>query len=158
MSNFLRACNIVVGVEAGYVNDPRDPGGETKYGISKRSYPNVDIANLTLAAAQAIYLPDFWDEVQGDMLPWPLALFVFDSAVNQGQETARVLMQTALGVKADGNFGPQTLTAAANSMPWHAAHFMTVRAKRYLIAPNFAIDGDGWFNRLFVIALAGGSP
>lgn len=165
MSYFATAFAMVVGVEAGFSDDPDDPGNwtghakgvgilkGTKYGISAASYPNVDIANLTIEGAEAIYLPDFWNAVQGDALPWPLACLVFDCAVNQGQGTARVTLQQALGVAADGKIGPATLTAAAHSTRWHAAHFLTLRAKRYMNLPGFAHDGDGWFNRLFLIAM-----
>lgn len=165
MGNFLRACNIVVGVEAGLSLDPSDPGNwtggavnsgtlkGTKYGISAASYPNVDIANLTLAGAQAIYQSDFWNAVQGDALPWPLSLLVFDCAVNQGVGTSKRLMQTALGVVADGSIGPLTLAAAAKSTTWHAAKFMDERVMRYLATPNADKYQDGWIIRCFTVAL-----
>lgn len=153
MGNFLRAFAIVVGIEAGYVNDPNDPGGETKYGISKRSYPNVDIANLTLDGAQAIYQTDFWNAVSGDALPWPLSLLVFDCAVNQGQPVARVLMQRALGVTDDGVIGNKTVAAAQASTVDHWAAFLTLRRHRYELSPNYSRYGDGWGNRMFKICL-----
>lgn len=152
MDNFERAFELVVGIEAGYVNDPTDPGGETKYGISKRSYPNLDIANLTLDAAKSIYASDFWQACSCDQMPWPLCLFVFDMAVNQGQPTARVMLQRSLGVAADGVIGPVTL-AAANKMDDEAlALLLTARAYRYMLADNFTVDGRGWFKRLFLMA------
>jgi hypothetical protein len=70
--------------EGGYVNDPDDPGGETKYGISKRAYPDIDIKNLTKAQAKSIYHQDYWIPAGCDKLPWPLCLVVFDTAVNMG--------------------------------------------------------------------------
>lgn len=152
MDNFARAFALVVGIEAGYVNDPTDPGGETKYGISKRSYPNVDIANLTLDGAQAIYLSDFWRECSCDQMPWPLCLFVFDMAVNQGQPIARVFLQRTLGVAPDGVIGPVTLAAANRMTDEQLALFLTARAMRYMQAPNFPVDGRGWFKRLFLMA------
>lgn len=154
--NFDKAFNLVVGVEGGYSLNPNDPGGETKYGISKRSYPSVDIAALTLDAAKAIYQSDYWNAVSGDSLPWPLALLVFDCAVNQGQPVARVLLQTALGVAADGDIGPKTLAAAAASTVWHAAKFMDLRVKRYLANPNAPTFGDGWIIRCFTVCLKQG--
>lgn len=152
MDNFERAFELVVGIEAGYVNDPTDPGGETKFGISKRAYPNVDIANLTLDDAKAIYVRDYWAACACGQLRWPLCLFVFDMAVNQGQPAARVMLQRALGVDADGIVGPVTL-AAANKMDDEAlALLLTARAFRYMQAGNFNIDGRGWFKRLFLMA------
>lgn len=84
MSNFESAFGIIVGIEGGYVNDPKDPGGETKYGISKRRYPNEDIKNLTIERAQFLYQRDFWNPHKCDYLPWEQALLVFDTAVNGG--------------------------------------------------------------------------
>lgn len=82
--SFQQAFQIVIGHEGGYVNDPVDPGGETKYGISKRSYPDVDIPNLTLEKAQAIYERDYWLKCGCDKLPHPMNIIIFDSAVNHG--------------------------------------------------------------------------
>lgn len=94
---FARAMVFVARWEGGYVNDPNDPGGETKYGISKRSYPQLDIANLTEAEAKAIYERDYWQASGADGLPWPLSLVVFDSAVNAGVAKARGWLQTSAG-------------------------------------------------------------
>jgi hypothetical protein len=88
MSGFPEAFDFVIGREGGYNNDPRDPGGETKYGISKRSYPDLDIASLTLDDARRIYQQHYWDRVGGDELPAPLALVVFDTAVHSGVSRA----------------------------------------------------------------------
>jgi lysozyme family protein len=164
MGNFDRAFTIVVGVEGGLSLDPTDPGNwtggkqgvgvlkGTKYGISAAQYPNVDIPNLTLDGAKAIYQSDYWNAVQGDALPWPLGLYVFDASVNQGQGTARMMMQTALGVQSDGVLGPITLAAAHNSTDYHAAYFMTVRTFQYQRAANYALNAKGWMNRLFTVA------
>ena len=55
---FLKAVGEVLENEKGYVNDPADPGGETKYGIIKRSYPNLDMAKLTMEQVLEIYYRD----------------------------------------------------------------------------------------------------
>ena len=65
-TNFLRAVKEVLKIEGGYVNNPNDRGGETKYGISKRAYPNVDIKNLTLDKAKQIYYNDYWYNIKLD--------------------------------------------------------------------------------------------
>ena len=152
MDNFERAFALVVGIEAGYVNAPTDPGGETKYGISKRAYPDVDIANLTIDGAQALYASDYWRACSCDQMPWPLCLFVFDMAVNQGQPVAKVMLQRTLGVAPDGDIGPVTLAAAAKMDDEQLALLMTARAFRYMQASNFGIDGHGWLKRLFLMA------
>ena len=156
MSNFDRAIAIVLAEEGGYVNDPRDPGGETKFGISKRQYPDIDIAALTLSDAKDIYRRDYWDVCKCDYLPWPLCLFVFDSAVNQGVGAAVRMLQRALDVPQDGILGLRTMAAAAKARPWHAARFMAFRAMRYQSTRNFDRFGEGWLIRLFRVAMAAG--
>ncbi len=65
----------------GYVNDPVDPGGETKYGIAKRFHPNVDIKNLSLADAMVIYERDYWTPHKLDDKPLGMGVVLFDSYV-----------------------------------------------------------------------------
>lgn len=99
--NFKKAFVELIGIEGGYVNDPRDRGGETKYGISKRSYPYLDIKKLTLAQAQAIYYTDFWKHprMNLDLIPdYSIALELFDTGVNMGTGTARRILQDALNL------------------------------------------------------------
>jgi lysozyme family protein len=91
MSFFDAAFAIVVGEEGSYVNDSNDRGGERKFGISKRAYPNVDIPQLTLDEARAIYLRDYWDKCGCEVMSWELGLITFDAAVNQGQGFAPTL-------------------------------------------------------------------
>lgn len=97
MSNFDKAFLAVVGVEGGYVNDPDDRGGETKFGISKRSYPHLDIRNLSLEQAKQIYYEDFWKECGLDSVDdYNIAHEIFDTAVNMGQVIAKKIFQKAL--------------------------------------------------------------
>jgi lysozyme family protein len=117
---FERAVKRVLEFEGGYSNDPVDAGGETKFGISKRSYPNVDIKNLTIEDAKFIYYRDFWEpQLYRDFESAELAEKVFDLAVNVGTNRAHTLLQRALRavgspVKEDGVLGKITL-AAVNS-------------------------------------------
>lgn len=153
MDKFNKAFAAIIGVEGGYVNDPRDPGGETKYGICKRSYPNVDIKNLTLDKAKEIYKRDFWDSIGADNCPLRLAVFYFDCAVNQGQPVAKKLIQEHLKVNADGIIGAGTKAAMTKALPANDFRFMTARALRYTQTKNFDIYGKGWLNRLFELSL-----
>lgn len=111
MSEFTAAIDVVLHNEGGYSNDHTDAGGETNFGISKRSYPDVDIKNLTSEAAAAIYQRDFW--LFGGVADQRLATKIFDAYVNAKHHAIRVL-QLALGtlqagpIVADGNWGPQT--------------------------------------------------
>ncbi|MGA2937296.1 MAG: glycosyl hydrolase 108 family protein [Syntrophobacteraceae bacterium] len=78
--------------EGGYVNDPDDPGGETKFGISKRSYPTVNIAALTRDQAIAIYYRDFWQKYKLDGIQdAPMRVKVFNMGVLMGMKTALML-------------------------------------------------------------------
>lgn len=100
MADFEKAIQKILRSEGGYVNDPNDKGGETKYGISKRSYPNVDIKNLTLAGAKAIYKRDFWDKVGGDLInDQSIADLLVDSAVNEGVTPALNRAKSITGAK-----------------------------------------------------------
>ncbi len=78
--NWEKAISFVLKWEGGYSNDPYDSGGETKYGISKRSYPNLDIKNLTLEQAKEIYKRNYWDKIDGDNLPYPRDIIMMDTA------------------------------------------------------------------------------
>jgi lysozyme family protein len=111
MSLFELAIPTVLRREGGYVNDPNDAGGETNFGISKRSYPDVDIKGLTAAAASAIYKRDWWDRYNyGAIGPQAVATKVLDCSVNLGAERAHKMVQQAVGVEQDGVLGPVTLS------------------------------------------------
>ena len=110
MADFNKAIEKTLINEGGYVNDPSDRGGETKYGISKRAYPNVDIKNLTTNEAKAIYKRDYWDKLKADHIESQLvASELFDTAVNMGVRTASKLIQGCLGTHPDGIIGNITL-------------------------------------------------
>ena len=106
---FKKIVDIVLGHEGGYVNDSRDPGGETNWSISKRSYPNVNIAILTKKNATKIYYNDYYLPNKYDKLHAKSALVCFDSAVNSGSKQANKWLQEAVGATPDGVIGPNTL-------------------------------------------------
>ena len=110
--NFDTAFDRLMGHEGGYVNDPNDPGGETKYGISKRSYPGEDIQNMTPERAKEIFRRDFWDRVNADKLHDGVAWQAADFAYHSGPETAVRYLQRALDVADDGYWGPASQAAA----------------------------------------------
>lgn len=114
MANFEKALSHILQNEGGYVNDKTDKGGETKFGISKKSYPKEDIKNLTIERAKEIYKRDFWDKIKGDQIQNDeLALNLFDFAVNGGVGTSIKTLQKALNVDVDGVIGNDTLSAMA---------------------------------------------
>lgn len=110
-NTIVQAIELVLEHEGGYVNHPNDPGGETKYGISKRQYPHLDIATLTQQDAIQIYMRDYWDRIWGTQLPSPIAIVVFDTAVNSGVTRASRWLQKLSGATVDGKIGPRTVKA-----------------------------------------------
>lgn len=135
--------------EGGYCLGPRDPGGETKFGISKRAYPHLDIKSLTREQAIAIYKTDFWDRVQGDELPRQFAFQALDAAVNHGIGNAVRWMQRAVGVADDGIFGP--LSRAAVRRFDTADLLLLFNAERlefYAKLTAFDAFGRGWVRRV----------
>ena len=145
--DFQTAFDRLIGHEGGYVNDPSDPGGETKWGISKRSYPLRNIAELTREDAAQISRCDFWDVV-GDIDP-ALKFQVFDFAVNSGIQTAIRKLQLAVKVADDGHWGPRS-AAAVKSMGVNDA-LMRFAAYRLLFMTdlkNWPSAGRGWARRI----------
>ena len=119
MSKFDEIIEVVLEHEGGYVNDPKDPGGETNFGIAKRSNPDVDIKNLTKAEASLIYKTKYWDKNKVESLPEELWHIYFDCCVNMGKSRAvKILQQAANGkganIDVDGGLGPNTLKAISN--------------------------------------------
>lgn len=110
--NFDIAFDRLLGHEGGYVNNPADPGGETNWGISKRSYPHLNIKDLTREQAKDIYLRDFWNYIHADKLYDGVAFQLLDFAINSGITTAVRYFQRALGVADDGHWGPISQRAA----------------------------------------------
>jgi lysozyme family protein len=154
MKDFDASVDLIIALEGGYVNNPGDPGGETKYGISKRAYPLLNIKELTEKNAKNLYWHDYWQACRCDELPEIIRLPVFDCAVNQGVNTAILLLQDVLNVRQDGVIGNKTLQAAkdANAKELFAV-FMALRAKRYAENKNFFKFGTGWLTRLMRIAI-----
>jgi lysozyme family protein len=147
--SFDKAFSLIIENEGGWSNHPSDPGGLTKWGITEKSYPNLDLMTLTLEQAKAIYKRDYWDAIKGDYLPPMIATLVFDSAVNQGVYRATKLMQHALRVSIDGIIGKNTIAAAQNADPYEfAVLFGAERALHYASLDTFDVFGRGWMRRL----------
>ena len=135
--------------EGGYVNDPNDPGGETNFGISKRSYPNVDIKGLTRDKAKAIYLHDFWDPIAADALPPSVQFQLLDFAVNSGISTAIRYLQRAVGVADDGVWGPISRDAAILITPTALTIALIAERLDFMTrCANWPAAGRGWAHRI----------
>lgn len=85
---YKECSDFVVAREGNYVNDPKDPGGETKYGISKRFNKDEDIKNLTRERAVEIYREKYWKQSGANRLSPPLDLVVFDNKVNPANKVS----------------------------------------------------------------------
>lgn len=147
MIDFDVAFDRLLGFEGRYVNDPHDPGGETNWGITKRTYPDVDIKNLSRDQAKHIYLRDFWSPLlEAD----PAIKFqVFDFAVNGGLSTGIRKLQAAVKVADDGHWGPISQAAlAAMDKNDVLLRFNAQRIRFYTSLSRWPTYGKGWANRV----------
>ena len=152
--SFETVVHMVLEHEGGYVNHPSDPGGETKYGISKRAYPDVDIAELTEEDAASIYKRDYWDRIKGDDLPVGVACVVMDYAVNSGISRASKALQSVCGIaNGDGIIGPATLasvwTTVKNTSEEDVINAVTEQRQGFIRALSiYDTFGKGWERRI----------
>jgi lysozyme family protein len=146
--SFERAIEFVFRWEGGEVDDPADPGGHTKFGISKRAFPGEDIAALTKERATELYRVHYWDAARCEELPWPVALGVFDMAVNAGVRMAIRCLQRAVGATDDGSFGPATQKAVLGRDPVRVARDLAVeRIRHYSRLEGWARYDIAWTKR-----------
>lgn len=161
MARFDVAILLVLAHEGGYVNDPDDPGGETNYGISKRSYPDVDITNLTQAQAIEIYRRDFWDKTWDAIESQEVATALLDASVNMGRMAAVKLLQKAANriyhremLVVDGVFGRKTLDAVNVASEDVLREFRASRTLFYVdlawVKPEMKKFLPGWIRRAVV--------
>lgn len=168
--SFDQAFKDLVDIEKGFSDDPKDPGNwtggkvnsgtlnGTMYGISAAAYPKLKIQTLSLSAAKAIYLSDYWDAVKGDALPDPVATSLFKVAVNMGPKTAIELLQKSLKAEADGTIGAITIGYATSlSAKEVVTQFLTEVAIAYTKMPGFANYGNGWLSRTIQTAFEAAS-
>jgi lysozyme family protein len=156
LANFNDAIVKTLAREGGarFTDAASDKGGATKYGISQRAYPSLDIRNLTEQQARDIYKRDYWDRICGDAIQSQLvAENIFDTAVNMGVRTASRIAQLCIDVSpADGVFGSHTVDAL-NAFDEHQflAAYTISKISRYVSICNqdksqakFLL---GWINR-----------
>lgn len=145
---FDQAFDRLIGHEGGYVCDPRDPGGETKFGICKRSYPALNIKNLDIGTAKAIYRKDFWQPL-GDECHPAIRFQAFDFAVNSGIQTALRRLQRAIHVADDGHFGPVSRAALAEIPPSDVLFLYLAERLDFLASlSTWPVFGKGWARRI----------
>jgi len=155
---FQEAVKSVLKHEGGYVNDPKDPGGETNFGISKRAFPDLDIKNLTEEDAIEIYHKEYWKPAGVEDLPERLWAIYFDMAVNMGRKRACWILQEACNhknkddIKVDGRLGSQTIHATRNL---EVDRLRSFRVKYYADLvdrkPNLLKFWFGWYRRAIAV-------
>lgn len=101
--------------KVGYVNDPLDAGGETKYGVAKNGNPTLNIRTLTWDQAKEVYYTKYWIAGGCHLLSDKVAMLHYDGCINLGVSRASKFLQQVAGVTQDGQVGPKT-AAAINSM------------------------------------------
>ena len=150
---FIQIFNRLIGHEGGYVNDPRDPGGETNWGITKRTAQangyQGSMRTMTREQAYKIYYSAFWLRYQCDKMPDAVAFQFFDAAVNHGLGNASRMLQRAVNVADDGIIGNMTI-AAIKKMAISDV-IMRLNAERlefYCKLSTFATFGKGWVRRV----------
>ena len=160
MSNYNECLKIILMHEGGYVNHPKDPGGETNLGVTKRVYEEwggtKEMKDLTVEDVEPIYKKNYWDKIKGDDLPDGLDLCVFDFGVNAGPGRAAKFLQKLLGVTQDGGIGPQTLGALQSAIGEDKVtqtremvkKYQSMRQEYYEGLSTFDTFGKGWTRRV----------
>lgn len=139
----------LIGHEGELSNHPADKGGLTKFGISQRAYPSLNIASLTIDDAKKLYKTDYWDRAQCDRLPPALAFQVFDGAVNSGIGTSIRWLQAAAGVAPDGVVGPLTIRAVGDKDPAvMIARYNSARLDFMTRLSTWDVFSRGWCRRI----------
>lgn len=155
--NWEEAFKHILKHEGGYVNHPSDPGGMTNLGVTKRVWEEwtgkrvseADMRALTPDMVAPMYKKKYWDVIRGDDLPVGVDLCVFDAAVNAGVGRASKFLQQVVGVTADGQIGPKTLSAVTSRPADEIIEaFCALREAHYKSLNTFDTFGKGWMRRL----------
>ena len=159
--NYQKCLAMILHHEGGYVNHPKDPGGMTNLGVTKRVYEDWvgysvsehTMQNLTEDDAAPIYKQNYWDRIKADDLPSGLDLCVFDFGVNAGTGRAAKYLQNLIGTVADGGIGPNTLRALANYVDSEGVesaikNYQAERQSYYEKLKTFETFGRGWTRRV----------
>lgn len=156
-TNFNKCLNLVLQSEGLYVDNSKDPGGETMRGVTrnawagwlKRPIEDGEMAKLTVEDVTPFYKALYWDKTYCDELPVGVDYIIFDAAVNMGPGQSVKLLQEALGCFPDGVLGPNTLNAIEDVNPISIVNnFSTEKEDFYKQLKTFPIFGKGWLNRV----------
>ena len=155
--NYEHCLEMILHHEGGYVNHPKDPGGETNLGVTKRVYEewggDKDMTDLLVEDVAPIYQKNYWDRCKCDDLPSGLDLCVFDFAVNAGPSRSAKYLQKLIGTTVDGGIGPNTLKAVHNyveevGLESAIEGYQSSRQEYYERLGTFDTCGRGWTRRV----------
>jgi lysozyme family protein len=155
--NWEEAFLAVLKHEGGYVNHPKDPGGMTNLGVTKRAWEEyvgheVDEATmrgLTPEVVKPFYKSRYWDRIKGDDLPSGVDYAAYDLAVNSGTGRAAKYLQQIAGVTADGAIGPKSLEAIKSCDPAETVEALCAMRLDFLQKlPTWDTFGKGWGKRV----------
>ena len=160
--NYDHCLGLILHHEGGYVNHPKDPGGETNKGITKRVYENwcieqdlfqKEMKDLKISDVAPIYKKNYWDRVKADSLPAGVDLCVFDFSVNAGTGRGAKYLQTIVGAVSDGAIGPNTLRQVDEFVALRGEEDLVVaysdaRRRYYRKLRTFDTFGRGWLRRV----------
>ena len=154
--NFEHCLKMLLHHEGGFVNHPKDPGGMTNLGVTKKVYDawigrestEAEMRALTPADVGPIYKKNYWDKVRGDDLPAGVDWAAFDWAVNSGAGRPAKAIQRIVGATQDGAIGPKTLQAVMDVEPEKIVEGVyDIRQKFYESLKTFDTFGRGWTRR-----------
>tara|TARA_Y100000004_G_scaffold195630_1_gene263190 strand:+ start:5904 stop:6413 length:510 start_codon:yes stop_codon:yes gene_type:complete len=154
--NFHDSLIMLLKHEGGFVNHPRDPGGMTNLGVTKKVYEEwmgrevteQEMRDLQPKDVRDLYKKNYWDRCKCDDLPSGLDFAVFDWAVNSGTGRASKGVQKACGAEPDGAIGPKTLALVeGQNTEYMIEKFGEIRQKFYESLSTFDTFGKGWTRR-----------
>ena len=157
-SNFEKCLSEVLKHEGGFVNNPKDPGGITNLGVTKKAWEEyvghavteADMRALTKDVVKPFYLKRYWNVCRCDDLPTGLDYVVFDIAVNSGTGRAAKFLQSAIGATPDGAIGPNTINIVQRTelSPKELINIICNRRTVFYKSINgFDTFGNGWLRR-----------
>lgn len=174
--NFKRCFQRMLKSEGGYSDNPKDPGGATNLGVTKKAWEDYVghevtkqvIKDLTPDVVRPFYKTRYWDACKCDGMPSGLDYCLFDMCVNAGPGRAVKLLQKCLNLVQDGQIGVKTMTAVAqytgHPLETLIQSYTNARIAFYRSLPTFTYFGKGWVDRANKVAskalsdVAGGTP
>jgi lysozyme family protein len=166
-ANFNKCLSVILHHEGGFVNHPKDPGGATNLGVTKKVYeewvghPVTEqvMRKLTPQLVSSLYKVKYWNVLKCDDLPAGLDLCVFDFGVNAGTGRSARYLQRLVGAREDGAIGPKTLSLVKALVTLKGGdnvvdEFQESRRVYYRKLPTFSTFGRGWLRRVDEVEVA----